>query len=154
MLAHGYHHPQIVPRQPRPARALHVEAADGLTLVEERDAYLGGHAPTGPDKVRVDAHVFHEHGLPGAHGAPAEALRQGNAFDRVVRPGLMLQHQFLALEQVGASPGIAIDLDCGLDRPAEDTGYIQLVRHGGGTLCRRANSLDWARKRSSLCLSA
>jgi hypothetical protein len=141
VLTHGHHHPKVLPRQPRPTRALHVEAADGLVPVEERDADLGGHAPIGPDKVGVDAHVFHELGLPGTDGAPADAFREGDAFDRLVRPGLALQHQFLAPEQVGARPGVTVGLDYGLDRPRKNAGYVQLVCHVGANTVQKGQLL-------------
>src|SRR5918995_3169038 len=128
-LGHGDHHPQVVLRQLHPVHALQVEEAHSLALIEERDADLGGHTLHGSRGVRVGAHIFHEQGKPGADGSRADALRQGDPPGRLVVPGLVLEHQVPAFEQIGAQPGEAVGLGYGLHRPGEYAGYLQLTRY-------------------------
>src|SRR5918995_6679162 len=116
MLGHGDHHPQVVLRQLHPVHALHEEEADSLALIEERDADLGGHILYEAQVVRVAAHVFHQQGPPGTYGSRADAFRQGNPPERLVVPGLVLEHQFPAFQQVGAKPSVAVGLGHGFNR--------------------------------------
>ena len=44
-------------------------------------------------------------------------------------PGLVLEHQFPAFEQVGAQPGVVVGLGHGLHRPGEYAGHLQLMRY-------------------------
>jgi hypothetical protein len=69
--------------------------------------------------------------MSGADGTPEDTLRRGDPPVHLVMPDLVLEHQFLAFEQVDLQPGMVAGLGHGLHRPGEDTRHLQLVRHRG-----------------------
>ena len=130
VLAQGDHQPQVVLGEAHPARALDVEEADHLPLVKQGDADLRGDPLYRPEKLRVRGHVFEQNGLTGADRATRDAVGHGDAVENAVVPDLMLQHEFVAFQQVGAHLRVPVRLGDGLDHLPENVGQFHLLRQG------------------------